>query len=79
MCSKLILICLSTVHVHMMNIYIMYVVMLFYMPLARHLVMLRVYWMIPGHHQIIQCMLDSILLRFEYTLIHQFLCNVVCS
>ena len=66
----LILMCLSTLYVRMMNIYTVYVVMLFYMPLARHLVMLRVYWMIPGHLQIIQCIMDSILLRFEYVYIN---------
>ena len=43
---------------------IMFVVMPLYMLLARHLVMLKVYWMIRGHLQTIQCMTDSILLRY---------------
>ena len=49
------------------------IVMLFYMPLARHLVMLRVYWMIHGRLQTIQCIMDSILQRFDYTFLYIYI------
>ena len=61
----------------MMNINIMcvctYEVTLFYMPLAKHLVMLRVYWMIHGRLQTIQCIMDSILQRFDYTFLYIYI------